>query len=61
MRLDNMNAVQKYKEYLGVEVADNLPDSGIEFPLIFKENDVEIARAPVGLGENGSIVVAEIL
>jgi PAS domain S-box-containing protein len=56
--IDNINAVEKYKEYLGVEVANNLPDSGIEFPLIFTENDIQTARAPIGLGENGSIIVA---
>ena len=56
--IDNVNAVQKYKEYLGFDVANNLPESGIEFPLIFKENNVEIARAPIGLGDNGSIIVA---
>lgn len=32
--IDNVNAVQKYKEYLGFDVANNLPESGIEFPLI---------------------------
>ena len=56
--IDNVNAVQKYKEYLGKDVANNLPESGIEFPLIFKENNVEIARAPIALGDNGSIIVA---
>jgi PAS domain S-box-containing protein len=56
--IDNVSAVQKYKEYLGFDVANNLPESGIEFPLIFRENNVEIARAPIGLGEDGSIVVA---
>ncbi len=47
-----------YKHFLGEEVASNLPLSAVEFPLIFKENGLEIARAPVAIGENGELIMA---
>jgi len=56
--IDNQTAQDIYKKFLGEEVAQNLPFSGTEFPLIFNEDNIDIARAPVAIGEDGSITMA---
>ena len=56
--INNQSAVSIYEQYLGKDVSNNLPESGIEFPLIFVENDINIARAPIALGDDGSLVMA---
>ncbi len=56
--IDNKPAQDIYRYYLGDDVADTLPNSGIEFPLIFKDDHIEIARAPVAVGDDGSLVMA---
>ena len=56
--IDNMTPYDLYKKYLGEEVAKKLPDIGIEFPLIIQENGEKIARAPLKLNEDGSIIFA---
>jgi len=56
--IDNKPAQDIYRHYLGDDVADSLPASGIEFPLVFESSDIDIARAPVAVGENGSIIMA---
>ncbi len=56
--LDNKPAQAVYRHYLGDEVADKLPMSGIEFPLIFSDDNIDIARAPIALGEDGSLIMA---
>lgn len=56
--LNGVSAQEKYAHYLGAEVASNLPHSGIEFPLIFSRDGLDIARAPIATGEDGSIFVA---
>lgn len=55
--INNKKAQDIYREFLGDDVADNLPMSGIEFPLIF-ENGVSIARAPVAVGSEGELIMA---
>ena len=47
-----------YKHFLGEEVANTLPLSAVEFPLIFTENGLDIARAPVAVGDNGELIMA---
>lgn len=54
--INNIPAVEIYKKYLGEEVSGSLPESGIEFPLITKRGNVDVARAPVALLENGSLL-----
>jgi PAS domain S-box-containing protein len=56
--INNKKAQDVYREFLGDDVADNLPISGIEFPLIFDDDDLNIARAPVALGNNGELIMA---
>ncbi|MEA3353260.1 MAG: PAS domain-containing protein, partial [Campylobacterota bacterium] len=57
-QINHINVIDIYKKYLGDEVADELPMSGIEFPLIFEREGVQIARAPVGITDNGSMIFA---
>ena len=56
--IDNQKAQDIYKKFLGEEVAEGLPSSGVEFPLIFNEDNINIARAPVALGIDGSLTMA---
>ena len=56
--INNQKAVDIYEDYLGEEVAKSLPMSAIEFPLIFNEDDLDIARAPVAVGDNGELIMA---
>ncbi|MEA3499134.1 MAG: FIST N-terminal domain-containing protein [Campylobacterota bacterium] len=56
--IDGSSAYDTYKYYLGEEVAKMLPAIGIEFPLIIQRNGISIARAVVGLNNDGSLVFA---
>lgn len=56
--INNQKAQDIYKYFLGDEVAKELPGSGVEFPLIFNEDGLDIARAPVAIGENGELIMA---
>ncbi len=56
--IDNQKAQEKYRHFLGDDVSDSLPASGVEFPLVFSEDGMDIARAPIGVGENGELIMA---
>jgi diguanylate cyclase (GGDEF)-like protein len=56
--IDNMSAVAFYDKYLGDKVAQNLPTTGIEFPLIIKRQEDYIGRAVLQSHEDGSITFA---
>ena len=56
--IDGLKAVDIYAKYLGVEVADELPKTGIEFPLIIQRDGLNIPRAVVGRGDDGSLTFA---
>ena len=56
--IDNQKAQEVYRYFLGDDVARHLPLSGIEFPLIFNEDGLDIARAPVAAGDDGSLIMA---
>jgi len=53
--IDDIPVYDVYRHYLGQEVADNLPTSGIELPLIIKKGEDLIARAAFAKHEDGSI------
>ena len=53
--IDGMSAVAFYKKYLGKQYASKLPQTGIEFPLIFKKHNFNIARATVARHEDESL------
>ncbi len=56
--IDNMKAVDLYAKYLGDEIVADLPRSALEFPLLIKREGLNIARAMIAKGENGSLVFA---
>ena len=48
-----------YKNYLGADIVDSIQVLGIEFPLIYVEDGVEIARGPIARDpSNGSVLFA---
>ena len=56
--IDGMTAVEIYAKYLGREVANALPRIGIEFPLVFEQDGVEIGRAVLVKHNDGSLSFA---
>jgi len=53
--IDNEPAYDIYAKYLGEDVAKELPNIGIEFPLIIKKEDEMIARAILSVHDDGSL------
>ena len=53
--LDGASPVKVYTEYLGKEVAKQLPAIGVEFPLIYEASGMEIARAVLQKHDDGSL------
>ncbi|MBE0492201.1 MAG: PAS domain S-box protein [Sulfurospirillum sp.] len=58
--IDNKPIIDIYREYLGEDVVQNLPDSAIEFPLIFQRANLEIARSMVAADESSITYAGEI-
>jgi c-di-GMP phosphodiesterase len=56
--IDNMTPMQVYQKYLGKEIGDSLPSTGIEFPLILDRDGSKIARAVIGKNSDDSLVFA---
>jgi len=54
----NKTAVEFYTNYLGTEIAEALPATGIEFPLIMNKDGVEVARAVTAKHDDGSLSFA---
>jgi len=55
--INGKNPVEIYRKYLGDMVADRLPKTGIEFPLLIEKNGIKIARAIIGK-ENDCLIFA---
>jgi hypothetical protein len=53
--ISGMSAVDFYAKYLGQDVVDKLPATGIEFPLIIEKNGYQIARAVLSRNEDNSL------
>ncbi|MCX6073829.1 MAG: FIST C-terminal domain-containing protein [Campylobacterales bacterium] len=49
--IDHKSPLDIYTHYLGKDIADNILEYGIEFPLIFNIGGVEIARSPVAVNK----------
>ena len=56
--IDGQKAVDIYKYYLGDMIGEKLPAVGIEFPLIIKRDNLNVARAVIDKNEDGSLVFA---
>ncbi len=57
-RIDDKTAVETYSYYLGSDISEQLPQIGIEFPLILEKNGINIARAVIGKNDDGSLLFA---
>jgi len=56
--IDGKTPVDIYRHYFGEDVAKNIVKIGIEFPLIIKKGNLDIARAVVGQNKDGSLIFA---
>ncbi len=56
--IDNESAVDIYEKYLGKDVAVELPNVGVEFPLIIQKGSLNIPRAVLGSESDNSLVFA---
>ena len=56
--IDGRTAVETYIYYLGEDIGKQLPYIGIEFPLVIQRDGLNIARAPIGKEEDGSLIFA---
>jgi len=57
--IDDKSPTEIYATYLGEDIADQLPATGIEFPLLIQRGDRKVARAVVGKNkEDGSLIFA---
>jgi len=56
--IDGISAVDTYAKYMGRDLADKLPQLGIEFPLIFEQNGVSVGRAVLFKHDDGSLTFA---
>ncbi len=57
-QIDGMTTVDFYKYYLGDDMEDLLPAIGIEFPLVMKQNNINMARAVLTKHNDGSLSFA---
>ncbi len=57
-RIGGMTTVDFYKYYLGEAMGLLLPAIGIEFPLVIRNNDINIARAVLSKHDDGSLSFA---
>jgi len=56
--IDNKNPTEIYRHYLGDKVANELPKTGVEFPLVTKQNGVYVSRAVLKRHEDDSLSFA---
>ncbi|MFT7880226.1 MAG: FIST N-terminal domain-containing protein [Sulfurimonas sp.] len=56
--IDGMNATEVYAKYLGDEIRDKLPSTGVEFPLIIQREGRDTARAVLRKHDDGSLSFA---
>lgn len=59
--IDNKPVSEFYKEVLGDEAVENMPNSTIEFPLILEEDGMMVARSMVAVNDDGGIFYAGAL
>ncbi len=52
--IDGQTPYDLYKHYLGRDVADNLPLSAVDFPLIIKRDGLDMAVHAMGVEDDGS-------
>lgn len=57
-KIAGLTPLDFYRKYLGEYVAQSLPVTGIEFPLIVQKNNIPIARAVISKHDDGSLSFA---
>ncbi len=57
-KISGMTTVDFYKHYLGHDIDKLLPSIGIEFPLVIKKDNINIARAVLTKHDDGSLSFA---
>ncbi|MEA1919326.1 MAG: PAS domain S-box protein [Campylobacterota bacterium] len=53
--INNQRVVDIYRHYLGEDVVENILIHGTEFPLIYQNSGVDVARAPIMAHDDGSL------
>jgi len=56
--IDDIPAAKVYEKYLGTDIYNKLPETGIEFPLIIKKGSIDVARAVLAKNDDESLVFA---
>jgi len=56
--IDGKTPVEIYRHYFGEDVANDIVQIGVEFPLVIQKGNIQVARAVVGQNEDGSLVFA---
>jgi PAS domain-containing protein len=56
--IDDTKILDLYEYYLGKAVRENILTHGTEFPLIFDDGGVKVARAPITVHYDGSLTLA---
>ena len=56
--IDGLSPVAVYAKYFGQELANQLPQVGVEFPLVFQKNGVLIGRSALLRHNDGSLTFA---
>jgi len=56
--IDHQPARQIYEKYLGKEITNRLPATGIEFPLMMIDKGTRVGRAVIGVLDDGALVFA---
>ncbi len=56
--IDQLKAIDTFSKYLGDDISNQLPRTGIAFPLVLQKGDLKIMRAVIGKGDNGELIFA---
>jgi PAS domain S-box-containing protein len=60
LEIDNQPATKVFKHYLGDQIFEKLPNSLLEFQLLFTEGDTTVARTPIAKDKNALIFAAPV-
>ena len=58
--IDHRPALEVFEEYLGDEATKGLPLSSLEFPMVFQEDDVLVARVITAIEGNSLVLTAPV-
>jgi len=56
--IDGIRAIDIFSKYLGSNISNQLPRTGISFPFVINRGGIDIMRAIIGKGDNGSLLFA---